>query len=193
MEKETWRDIPGYEGLYQASTLGRVRSVDRYIKYSNGREVFTKGKMLSLTLSKGNGRLQVNLSKNGKVEKTRPYVLVMLAFVGECPDNMEICHINGVKTDDRLENLKYDTISENRIDNYRYGSKNNRGKLSIEEVLEIRKLYKTGDYTQVDIAKMYNVKHYTIGRIIKRKTFAWLNDDGSIKESGTATTYKNNA
>ena len=185
MEKEIWKDVPGYEGLYQVSSLGRVRSVDRYIKYSNGREVFTKGKMLSLTLSKGNERLQVSLCKNGKAEKTRPYVLVMLAFVGECPDNMEICHINGVKTDDRLENLKYDTRSENRIDNYRYGSKNNRGKLSIEDVIEIRKLYKTGDYTQVDIAKMYNVKHYTIGRIIKKETFSWLNDDGTIDESKT--------
>ena len=71
MEKEIWKDIPGYEGLYQVSNLGRIKSIDRYVTYNNGREIFTKGKMLSLTISKGNERLQVSLSKYGKVEKNK--------------------------------------------------------------------------------------------------------------------------
>ena len=185
MEKEIWKDVPGYEGLYQVSTLGRVKSVDRYVTYNNGREVFTRGKILSLTLTKGNGRLQVNLSKDGKVEKTRPYIIVMLAFVGERPENMEICHINGIRTDDRLENLRYDTISENRIDNYRQGKKASKGKLSVDDVLQIRHRYKNENITQKELSIIYGVKISCIGKIVRKENFKWLNDDGTIDESKT--------
>lgn len=185
MEKEIWKDIPGYEGLYQVSTLGRIKSVDRYITYNNGREVFTKGKMLSLTITKGNERLQISLSKNGKVEKTRPYIVVMLAFVGECPENMEICHINGIKTDDRLKNLRYDTRSENRIDNYRQGKKGSTGKLSTDDVLQIRHRYKNENITQKELSIIYDVKIPCIGKIVRKENFKWLNDDGTINESKT--------
>ena len=184
MEKETWRDIPGYEGLYQVSDSGRVRSLDRYIEYSNGKLVFYKSKIIKQSEDK-HGRMVLGLYKNKNRKNYFVHSLVALAFIGERPKDHVVAHCDGNNKNNDLSNLRYDTVRENSIDVFRHGQRIVTGKLSNEEVLEIRKLYKTGDYTQVDIAKMYNVKHYTIGRIIKKETFSWLNDDGTIDESKT--------
>ena len=191
MEKETWRDIPGYEGLYQVSDKGRVRSLDRYIEYSNGKLVFYKGKIIKQNEDK-HGRMLLRLSKNKNRKSYFVHSLVALAFIGERPKDYVVAHCDGNNKNNDLSNLRYDTVRENSIDMYRHGYKVTIGKLSIEDVVRIRELYKTGDYTQVDIAKMYNVRRPTIGKIVRRETFNWLNDDGSIKESTTATTHKNN-
>ena len=188
---EIWKDIPNYEGYYQVSNLGRVKSLDRIITYSNGKEVYTKGKIIKQSKDSHN-RLRLILNKNGKKKNYFVHSLVALAFIGERPKDYVVAHCDGNNKNNDLSNLRYDTVRENSIDVFRHGQRIVTGKLSNEEVLEIRKLYKTGDYTQVDIAKMYNVRHCTISKIIRRETFNWLNDDGSIKESATATTYKNN-
>ena len=188
---EIWKDIPNYEGYYQVSNLGRVKSLDRIITYSNGKEVYTKGKIIKQSKDSHN-RLRLILNKNGKKKNYFVHSLVALAFIGERPKDYVVAHCDGNNKNNDLSNLRYDTVRENSIDVFRHGQRIVTGKLSNEEVLEIRKLYKTGDYTQVDIAKMYNVRHCTISKIIRRETFNWLNDDGSIKESTTATTYKNN-
>lgn len=188
---EIWKDIPNYEGYYQVSNLGRVKSLDRIITYSNGKEVYTKGKIIKQSKDSYN-RLRLILNKNGKKKNYFVHSLVALAFIGERPKDYVVAHCDGNNKNNDLSNLRYDTVRENSIDVFRHGQRIVTGKLSNEEVLEIRKLYKTGDYTQVDIAKMYNVRHCTISKIIRRETFNWLNDDGSIKESATATTYKNN-
>ena len=191
MEKETWRDIPGYEGLYQVSDSGRVRSLDRYIEYSNGKLVFYKSKIIKQSEDK-HGRMVLGLYKNKNRKNYFVHSLVALAFIGERPKDYVVAHCDGNNKNNDLSNLRYDTVRENSIDVFRHGQRIVTGKLSNEEVLETRKLYKTGDYTQVDIAKMYNVRHCTISKIVRRETFNWLNDDGSIKESTTATTHKNN-
>ncbi|WP_413475887.1 hypothetical protein, partial [Staphylococcus equorum] len=73
--------------------------------------------------------------------------------------------------------------------NYRYGRKASPGKLTIEQVLEIRKLYSTGIYRQLDLSKMFDVSQSSIGNIINRKRFDWLKDDGTIEESETKIVY----
>ena len=191
MEKETWRDIPDYEGLYQVSDKGRVRSLDRYIEYSNGKLVFYKSKIIKQREDK-HGRMVLRLYKNKNRKNYFVHSLVALAFIGERPKDYVVAHCDGNNKNNDLSNLRYDTVRENSIDMYRHGYKVTVGKLSIEDVVRIRELYKTGDYTQVDIAKMYNVRDSTISNIVRRERFNWLNDDGSIKESGTAITHKNN-
>lgn len=185
MNKEIWKAIPGYEGLYEVSDLGRVRSLDRPVICRGGKTRISLGKILINQVDRY-GRFYVNLSKNNSRKIYSNHTLVALAFIGERPEDYEICHIDGDCTNNILTNLRYDTKSQNRLDYYRQGKKNPRGKLSIEQVLEIRRLYATGNYTQQELAEKFNVNRNNIGYIITRKYFKWLNDDGTIKESQTA-------
>jgi hypothetical protein len=118
---EIWRPVVGYEGHYEVSDLGNVRSLDREVMaVRNGKEVTwkLKGKTLSPRRD-SSGHLQVNLGQGGDKSVHR---LVMAAFVGPCPENLEVCHWNGIASDNRLENLRYDTRSANAQDAIRHRS-----------------------------------------------------------------------
>ena len=187
MNKEIWKAIPGYEGLYEVSDLGRVRSLDRIIVKKNKSTMLYKGKILKY-YEDSQGRLSVSLSKNDKKKNIRVHIIVAETFIGKRPDKKVICHINGNNQDNRLVNLRYDTHRENAIDIYRQGNKSGNGKLTIDEVLEIRSLYGRGSfYSKEELANIYSVSLYTIECIINRKTYSWLNDNGTIEESKTAT------
>lgn len=107
--KEIWRDIPGYEGLYQASNQGRIRSLDREVKHNYGGVAVKKGKILKPR----HRRAQVTLIKDGI--RSYPLVsrLVYSAFYGPIPKGMQVNHINEDFTDDQLENLNLMTPKEN--------------------------------------------------------------------------------
>ena len=184
MEKEIWKDVPGYEGLYQVSDSGRVRSLDRYIEYSDGRLFFYKSKILKQREDK-HGRMVSRLYKNKNRKNYFVHSLVALAFIGERPKDYVVAHCDGNNKNNDLSNLRYDTVRENSIDMYRHGYKVTIGKLSIEDVVKIRELYKTGKYLQKELAKMYGVNPSNISRAIKSERFSWLNDDGTIQESKT--------
>ena len=121
---ETWKDIPGYEGQYQVSTLGNVRSLDRVItcegkvkgKYTSLR----KGKLLRPGRSTS-GHLTVALGRNNS---RSVHLLVLSTFVmWEEEQGTECLHINGVPFDNRVENLRWGTRSENMIDAYAHGAR----------------------------------------------------------------------
>ena len=105
MENEIWRDIPGYEGYYQASNLGRVRSLDRFIYHKNGHYQKSVGKILICVPNKI-GYCQVFLCKNNE-KKKHFYVhrLVWTTFYGEIPDDMEVNHKDENKQNNSLDNL----------------------------------------------------------------------------------------
>lgn len=111
-ENEIWRDIPEYEGLYQASNMGRIRSVDRYVNSPYNTKSFRKGKVLKPNITR-NGYYQICLFKNSKVKKYSVHRLVYEVFNGQIPENMQVNHINEVKTDNRLSNLNLMTPKEN--------------------------------------------------------------------------------
>lgn len=182
IKSEEWKSIIGYEGLYEVSDFGRVRSLDREVVCGNGTVRNYKGKILKQFIDK-QGRPEVILSKNGKGHNKLPHSLVAQAFIGKRPEGYHVCHINGDSQDNRLSNIRYDTVSQNAIDIYRYGSK--KMKLSIEQVLEIRKLYATGKYKQIELAEKFSISQNNISHIVNYKYFNWLNDDGTIDESRT--------
>lgn len=104
MEKqEEWRPVVGYEGFYEVSNWGRVRSQSR-----RG----TKGVILK-PIPEDKGYLRVKLYKNGEKSMRRVHILVMRAFVGECPDEFEIDHIDWNPENNMLGNLRYLPAKEN--------------------------------------------------------------------------------
>lgn len=113
----TWLPIPGYESHYEVSDTGRVRSL------RSGQHVRPAPRPVKPG-DNGQGHLHVNLWLDGKPTKRYVHQLVLEAFVGPCPDGMEVLHGNGDASDNRRENLRYGTSQENRMDAVRHGTHN---------------------------------------------------------------------
>lgn len=109
---EIWKDIRGYEGLYQVSNTGRIRSLDRYIKHSSGNGLqIMRGRVIKLKLH--NGYYFIGLHKDGKCITRNVHRLVAEAFICNPENKPCIDHINTIKTDNRVENLRWCTQLEN--------------------------------------------------------------------------------
>lgn len=114
---EIWKDIRDYEGLYQASNWGRIRSLDRYEVVGKAKR-FRKGKILKAVKTK-RGYLKVGLCKAGKMKQFLVHRLVYETFNGVIPEGMDVNHINEIKTDNRYpENLNL----MNRKNNINWGT-----------------------------------------------------------------------
>ena len=112
--KEIWKDIEGYENLYQVSNLGRVKSLPKkVINPKGGKCGFTDCKILSPGLTK-NGYLRVQLYKNKKPKMHYVHKLVAITFIPNPKNKEYVDHINTIKTDNRVENLCWVTREENQ-------------------------------------------------------------------------------
>lgn len=112
--KEVWKDIEGYEGLYQVSNMGRVRSLERIVKHSiKGKLSRRRGKIKDAYLDKKSGYKQVRLCKEGKAKTLNIHRLVAKAFLPNPENKKEVDHINTISTDNRVYNLKWATRTEN--------------------------------------------------------------------------------
>ena len=114
--QEQWRPVVGYEGLYEVSNCGNVRSLDRRILRSDGLHMRVPGRNLKQTRN-GPGYCRVILSKVGTKPKTVwVHRLVLESFVGPCPEGMEACHNDSDPSNNSLENLRWDTHAANMQD-----------------------------------------------------------------------------
>lgn len=118
---ERWADVPGYEGYYQVSDAGRVKSLKRTVPMRDGRTYRVGGKILRTKPGPG-GYTIVCLSKDGTEWGELLHRLVLAAFVGPCPPGMECCHEDGDPADNRLENLRWDTKTSNQQDRRKHGT-----------------------------------------------------------------------
>ena len=124
MDDEIWKDVPGFEGRYQVSDQGRVRSVDHRVRLvARGTETTraVRGRILRPGPQKNaSGHLTVAI---GKGNSRQVHQLVMEAFEGPCPDGMEVLHDDHDPTNNRRTNLKYGTRSENIKADYAAGTR----------------------------------------------------------------------
>lgn len=152
MSKEIWKDIEGYEGLYQVSNLGRVKSNLR------------KGKILKSN-STYDGYYNVTLSKNGKLKTYRIHRLVCIAFLDNPLNKSEVNHIDGNKKNNNIENLEWCTRSENAEHAHKTGL-NTGKKVSIYQFDKFGHLVKTWK-SQTDASKSLKIPQSLISSCCK--------------------------
>jgi len=109
--KEIWKDVPSYEGIYQVSNLGRIKSLNR--KVWNGRVYYNSGNKILVLCNDKDGYKGVTFCVNKVRKKIKVHRLVMAVFVGE--SDLEVNHKNGIKSDNRLSNLEYCSRTENQF------------------------------------------------------------------------------
>jgi len=111
MSEEIWKDVEGTDKIYQVSNLGNVKTVDRMVKQKHNSEQFKRGRMLKFdTSSKGYMRVNIHYSEGFK-KRSLVHRLVIREFMYD--SDLQVNHINGNKSDNRLENLEYVTHLEN--------------------------------------------------------------------------------
>ena len=170
---ERWRQIVDYEGLYDISDFGRVRSARKSTNTFVGRMLRPGEHSL--------GYHQVILYKDGVQRHHYIHRLVASVFIGECNDGEQVNHIDGNKKNNRLDNLEYVTPSENSLHAFsigkssQVGERNSCAKLTEDKVLEVMSLL--GTMPQWKIGKLFGVNQSVISRISTGGAWACVKEE----------------
>ena len=120
LTQEYWVPIPNYEGYYEISTIGNIRSIKRSILTKSGYLKPEKERIITQRIS-NKGYSTVTLSKNGQSKSQHVHRLLAQAFIPNPENKATVNHLNGDKLDNRIENLEWATYSENAIHAYKSG------------------------------------------------------------------------
>jgi NUMOD4 motif/HNH endonuclease len=191
---EYWVDISNYEGYYQVSNYGNVRSLDRVItehpsvknEQQTGKTQTLKGRILK-PHTNSSGYYQINLNRKSIRTTFAIHQLVAQAFLDNRSRKPLVNHINGIKTDNNVNNLEWATYSENLEHAYKnrlrravktneVASKNYKRKLTEQQVREIKLLIAAKSLTLKQIANQYDVGRSTIGSIKSGRNWSYTND-----------------
>lgn len=150
----------------------------------DGRSEIHRGKVLKAQRMK-NGYYEVNLRDGSSRKHRTVHSLVAQAFLGERPAGQDVMHINGDRSDNRLENLRYGTRADNLRSTYSYGGRQANGKLSLDDVDDIRQRIERGE-SCCSIAELFHVNSAAIYHIRNGTTFSWY--EGRDQLAGEACT-----
>lgn len=157
--EEMWEDIEGYEGTYQVSNQGRVRSLDRHIIYNTGVKRFHKGKILTPEIDRY-GYERVDLRESGKHNKQFVHRIVAKAFIPNPEEHPVINHKNEQPTDNRVSNLEWCTVEYN----HGYGNaRKKNGDANKKQVIGIHK--DTGKVIEFNSVNETGEKGFTRTRV----------------------------
>lgn len=173
---EIWVSAPGHEAHYRVSNLGRIKSLERHKAMKNGVTRIFRGKLLTSRYAKNNG-VYIMVELDGRMQSL--HRLIAAAFLGPAAPGMQINHINGDKTDNRVDNLEYVTPAENSRHAYATGlAKGPIGRqpvntvLTAEDVRYIRSM--KGKKTQVALAEELGCSKSTVGHAMTGRNWASL-------------------
>jgi predicted DNA-binding protein YlxM (UPF0122 family) len=191
---EYWVDISNYEGYYQVSNYGNVKSLDRVItehpsvknEQQTGKTQTLKGRILK-PHTNSSGYYQINLNRKSIRTTFAIHQLVAQSFLDNRSSKPLVNHINGIKTDNNVNNLEWATYSENLEHAYKnrlrravktneVASKNYKRKLTEQQVREIKLLIAAKSLTLKQIANQYDVGRSTIGSIKSGRNWSHTND-----------------
>jgi len=164
---EIWKPVIGYEGIYEVSNVGRVRTVNSgYIFDAKPTQ---------------RGYIRVTLRKDGKKSSQFVHVLMLEAFIGPRPDGMVTNHKNGNKSDNCLENLEWTTQKHNvhhaiELGNFftPVGEQHGESKLTAKQVKKIRRQFAMGKHTKAALGRQFGVSEVLIGLIVRRQAWKHL-------------------
>ena len=178
--QEVWAPVPEWEGLYEVSNMGRVRS----LRKNRGPRKVPRILKPQPTGRQSKKRMSVRLfrAETGVTKFMLVHRLVLMAFVGPCPDGHETRHLNDDPTDNRLGNLCWGTRRQNAADARangisRAGARNGRALLDADKVRAIRKL--RGEVPQQELADRFGVAQTTISGVQTGKLWPHVTDDES--------------
>jgi NUMOD4 motif/HNH endonuclease len=176
---EEWRAIPGLEGSYEVSSLGRVKSLPRIVLCSNNRSQLVKGGILKLTKSQY-GYLQTSVSIASTCRTRNVHILVALAFIGPRPEGLIVLHGENGQLDNSVGNLSYGTHKLNAQHRHRDGTactgeKNHKALLTVEKVWLARAVVPNGPRgTLQRLAEEWGVHRSTLGYAVSGKHWAHI-------------------
>lgn len=172
---EIWKEIEGYNGVYFVSNIGNVKSINHYLLGRNGSGKQT-GRILKPQKSY-KGYLRIALSNNKIIFTTGAHRLVATAFIPNPENKPQVNHINGIKTDNCVENLEWCTNSENQSHAVKnglcrpnYSEKHHNSKLTNQQVLLVRMLNKNGR-TGNSLVREFEVSNVAMNNILRNKTY----------------------
>ena len=170
MQKEKWLSVVGYEGLYEVSDHGQVRSVDREVVFSNGRVYQYPSHVLSPFIDK-DGYRRVQLSSSGKTRKFFVHRLVLSAFTPtDGWETLQVRHGDDTPSNNHLSNLCWGTGQDNSNDCVERGrsprgEKNARAKVTADDILNIRHMFSIG-FSQATITAFFGLSKAHVYQIV---------------------------
>jgi len=175
-KEEIWKEVKNYEGIYEVSNIGNVRSLDNYIDNKHGSKSFKKGRVLKKFISV-KGYLQTSLSKKTIRFNTGIHRLVAIAFIENTDNKPQVNHIDGDKNNNNYYNLEWCTNSENQIHavknnlcNHNLGEKHHNSKLTNYEVKTARRMHELG-WNNITLSRHYNISAPAMSKILRNETY----------------------
>lgn len=172
-----WKPVAGYEGFYEISDLGQVKSLARVIEVVRRSAIVRqriRERLMKLSADR-DGYLQVTLSRDGAVEFRKVHHLVLSAFVGPRPDGLEAAHLDNNPANNRVANLAWIDHQSNLDQQIEHGTrvlgaKHWFAKLTEASVPKIRSLYAAGRSLE-SLGKEFHVHRASIWDVVNRKTW----------------------
>lgn len=187
---EQWKPVVGFEGRYEISDAGAVRSVARRVtrvRYPKGKRVVQVRDVVPAVMKTSltaNGYQRVTLRRKGVNKTMVVHRIVLEAFVGRRGAGQLCRHLNGCRTDNKLRNLCWGTPEENVADSKRHGTfrcgvgeRQGSSRLTAKAVIDIRQEYRRDGHNKSNagiLARKYGVARDTVLKVVSRKTWAHI-------------------